>query len=323
MEGTEMLNNLTVRKPRRITNNRDVLDIVSEWINDLNLQVQAGEISITTAATYQRGMTRFLAWCDQTQVHTIDQETIKKWKASLKAYKANSINAWLSGVRAFFSWAKGKRMLVINPTDGVRGARRKDTSKKHKRETLTDQEVGRLLDQPDTSKPEGVRDLAWISLMLFTAMRTVEVQRAELKDLRTVGNKLVLDVTGKGHDEADDVVVVANPEAQANLSNWLAIRGNKPGPLFWSLSDRSRNQALSSQALRGLWLKYKTAAGIVGNKTAHSLRHTAITSAIRHGATPLQARQMARHKSLDTTMIYYHELDRLTNPAEGFITYDE
>jgi hypothetical protein len=37
----------------------------------------------------------------------------------------------------------------------------------------------------------------------------------------------------------------------------------------------------------------------------------------------MQARAMARHKSLDTTMVYYHELDRLSNPAEAFINYDD
>ena len=317
-----MLNNLTVRRPKDITAEKDVLQVVNAWKEALDLQVLAGDISETTASTYKRGVSKFLAWCDLVQIQDIDSDTIQHWKASLKAYKANTINAWLSGVRSFFAWSVGRRLLIVNPAEGVKGAKRKDTSKKHKREALTDAEVRRLLAQPDTKTAEGKRDLAWLSLMLYTGVRTVEIHRSQLKDLHTVGNQLVLDVTGKGHAEADEVVVIANPDAAEALASWLAVRGNRPGPLFWSLSDRSHGQILSLQALRGLWLKYKTKAGIVGNKTVHSLRHTAITSAIRHGATPLQARQMARHKSIDTTMIYYHELDRLSNPAESFITYD-
>lgn len=318
-----MINNLTVRRPKDITSEKDVLQVVQDWHTALKLQVDAGDISEMTAASYKRGVDKFLTWCDLVQIQDIDSDTIQSWKASLKGYKANTINAWLSGVRSFFGWAVGRRLMVVNPAEGVKGAKRKDTSKRHRREALTDKEVRRLLAQPDTSTTEGKRDLAWLSLMLYTGVRTVEIHRSQLKDLRTVGNNLVLDVTGKGHDEADDVVVIANPKAAEALATWIATRGNKPGPLFWSLSDRSRGQALSLQALRGLWLKYKSAAGIVGNKTVHSLRHTAITSAIRHGATPLQARQMARHKSIDTTMIYYHEIDRLTNPAESFISYDD
>ena len=65
-------------------------------------------------------------------------------------------------------------------------------------------------------------------------------------------------------------------------------------------------------------------AGVRGaGKTSHSLRHSAITSAIRHGAPLPKVQSMARHASLNTTMIYYHELDRVEDPAEGYVRYDE
>jgi site-specific recombinase XerD len=41
------------------------------------------------------------------------------------------------------------------------------------------------------------------------------------------------------------------------------------------------------------------------------------------GAPVQKVQSMARHKNIDTTMIYYHEVDRLTNPAEDFINYGE
>ena len=97
---------------------------------------------------------------------------------------------------------------------------------------------------------------------------------------------------------------------------------SKPEPLFVSFSNRSNGQGLSGGALR---LIVKTAyrqAGITSErKTAHSLPHTAITKAIQRGAKPIKVQSMARHKSLDTTMIYYHELDRLEDPAEDYIRY--
>jgi integrase len=68
---------------------------------------------------------------------------------------------------------------------------------------------------------------------------------------------------------------------------------------------------------------YFQAAGVHGNKTTHSLHHTAISKAILKGAPVQKVQSMARHKNIDTTMIYYHEVDRLTNPAEDFINYGE
>ena len=64
--------------------------------------------------------------------------------------------------------------------------------------------------------------------------------------------KITLDVTGKGHDEADELVVIDNPAAQNALYNWLARRGDQPGAIFTSLSDRSHGQPLSLQAIRAI-----------------------------------------------------------------------
>jgi integrase/recombinase XerD len=163
----------------------------------------------------------------------------------------------------------------------------------------------------------------WLSLMGYTAARTVEVNRVDLADMRTEKGRLVLYVIGKGHIEADAVIVVANHKAENALYDWLAIRGNQPGLLFTSLSDRSRGQRLGLRSLRGIVKDYFKAAGVRGNKTTHSLRHTAISKAILKGAPVQKVQSMVRHKNIDTTMIYYHEVDRLTNPAEDFIDYGD
>lgn len=61
-------------------------------------------------------------------------------------------------------------------------------------------------------------------------------------------------------------------------------------------------------------------AGIESERiTAHSLRHTAVTLALLAGATVQEAQAMARHSSINTTMIYAHNIDRLETPAEGRI----
>ena len=92
--------------------------------------------------------------------------------------------------------------------------------------------------------------------------------------------------------------------------------------LFLSLSNRSRGARLSTRAIRELVKeRYKKAGIFSENKTTHSLRHSAITSAIRGGATLLQVQAMARHASSDTTLGYIHEVNRMENPAEDLIRY--
>ena len=76
--------------------------------------------------------------------------------------------------------------------------------------------------------------------------------------------------------------------------------------------------------MRDIVKGYFDSAGVVGNKTTHSLRHTAITNALRHGV-PLTrvSKHLARHSSIDTTMVYVHEVDRMSDPVEDHIFYGE
>lgn len=313
---------LIVADRKAIERGADVRALAQEWTAHLATQARAGEIADATRKTYVIGLEKFLTWCARRQ--SVNDDAVREWIADERAHgrKPATVNTWLAGVRSFFAWAAGARRLSYNPTNGVKGAKRKGTRTKHAREALTDREVLRVLSAPDRKTNEGARDAAILSLMAYTAARTSDLQRADLADLKTKDNRLVLEVQGKGRQEKDEVLVIAHPEAEGALRDWLSVRGDTPGALFVSLSHRSHGARLSARAFRRLKDYFKV-AGVRGNKTLHSLRHTAITNAVRHGAPVQKVREMARHANLETTMIYYHETDRIENPAERFITYNE
>jgi integrase/recombinase XerD len=300
----------------------DVSQLLAQFALALDLRVRAGEIASNTALAYTRGADRFITWSNAQGLSTSLADTVREWKAALleKGTKPAAINTWLAGVRALFAWAHQSGLIAYNPASSIKGAQRKGTKKRHTRESLTDLEARRVLAMPDTGTKQGLRDCAILSLMLYTAIRGIELHRAELADLQTQGGKLVLMVQGKGHQEKDDFVVIAH--AEQALRDWLGVRGSKPGALFCSISNRSAGERLSLQALRALVKHYFSLAGVQGNKSTHSLRHTAISKAIAAGV-PLHkvSKGLARHASMDTTLIYVHELDRLTDPAESYITY--
>ncbi len=299
-----------------------IRDALEDWRAWLDLKVSAGDISQDTANTYQRGAAKFFNWLDD---RPVDGDTILLWLATMREAESKpaAINAWLGGVRSFTGWLADRKRISFNPAQGIRGAKRSGTKKRHIREALTDPEVIRLLEQPDRRTPEGMRDYALLIIQLYTAARGIELYRADVSDLRTQAGRMVLMVQGKGQTEKDEPLILVTEAAEA-VRDWLATHPNGRGALFVSLSNRSRGERLSRSATRAIVTHYFRRAGVVGNKTTHSLRHTAITKALRNGVSITRvSKQLARHANIDTTMIYVHEADRLDDPVEDHIFYGE
>ena len=165
-----------------------------------------------------------------------------------------------------------------------------------------------------------LRDLAYLLLKLKAGVRDIEVVRANVGHLRVLGDgQAELAVHGKGRDAADQTVLVT-PEALDALRAYLTARGvwDQPSvPLFVSHSDRSRDHRLTSRGLREIVRHRLDQAGLKSARvTGHSLRHTAATLALSHGASLERVQEMLRHASPTTTAIYAKRLDRVTGAAE-------
>jgi integrase/recombinase XerC len=207
-----------------------------------------------------------------------------------------------------FKWA-ATRGLYPNIADGVKGPRiRQDV---HHRDALAEDDCKRILDSIDRSTEVGKRDYAIFLLCLTCGLRTIELERAKIEDLRTVAGRCVLAVWGKGRDEKDALVNVEAPVEEV-IKDYLQVRpGARPGdPLFMSTSNRAKGRGITRQSLSRIIKGRLRAAGYDSPRiTAHSLRHTAITEYIKTGGTMQGGQRFARHASMNTTMVYFHDED--------------
>ena len=278
----------------------------------------------STPENYSWCVRKFSIWCRSRGLRLADvqQNTIEGFLSDLreKGYKPNSVRVFWKGLRAFYAWAADE-YNAPNPTAKLKGPR--VPAGIHSRDALTDEEMLALMATCGQDKI-GVRDRAIISLMAYSGLRQAEVHHSDLGDIETREGRAILWVMGKGHQGRDEYIVLSAPAENA-LREWLAVRpGPSSGPIFTALRhDQSmRQQRIGKQQIRHIVFMRLRMAGIRSpRKTTHSLRHSAITNAIRNGATPLQAMAMARHKDLRNTLIYYHESDRLQHPAEDLIVY--
>ena len=299
-----------------------VPDLINEW-----LHYEAGRgASDTTLTAYKKSIEVFRDWVIENGLQDpqiVKPSDVRNFKQGLSdQYAPQTVNLRLSGVRSFFRFLVNTDRLTANPAAEVQGMKRSKT-KRHKREELTSEEVRAVLTTCKDKSPQDKRDLAILTLMAYCGLRSIEINRANMANLKTENDRLVLEVQGKGYKEADEIVIIPRDQEQV-IHAWIAYRKtiSPDGPLFISMSNRTKGARLSLRGIRNLAKDRFKLAGVVGDKkSTHSLRHSAITNAIRNGASPMQVQAMARHASFDTTLGYIHAVNRIDNPAEDFIRY--
>ena len=298
--------------------------ILEDFVKNLDARQETKE-------TYLKGVRVFLNWCMDNKINEVERTTLIKYKHDLingyevkkggkiikiKPKKASSISMYITALKKLYKYLETKG--IKNIASDLKGSK---NTKGFKKDALTIDQARDILKSIDRSSNEGLRNYALIQLLLTTGLRTVEVERANIEDIRNIGNKSVLYVMGKGHDDKDEYVKLTYETLKA-INEYLATRNNinPKEPLFISFSDRSNGERLKTRSIRDIVKKIYRNVGLNSDRlTTHSLRHSAITFSLLGGATIQEAQQLARHTNINTTLIYAHNLDRLENKAEESI----
>jgi len=286
------------------------------------------DVAKSSRATYRRELRQFVDWLEKTGRSSRMGELTR---ADILAYKEDlmedlspyTVSGYLVAVRKLFSWLESQK-IYPNIAKDIKGAKK---PRGFRKDTLTKGQLRDVLQEIERERMQGLRDYALINLMARTGLRTVEISRAKVGDIRQEAGQAVLWVQGKGRDAKDEFVLLTE-ETERPLRKWIQARRDLFGPvaddqpLFCSLSNRSKGSSLSTRSISRIVKKRLRAVGLDDSKlTAHSLRHTAITMAIQGGASLEQTQAMARHSDPKTTMIYYHNLNRIKAGAEKCISF--
>lgn len=277
------------------------------------------DASKRTIETYAKGIRAFMGYVRDNEIISPAREHVLEWRDSLQTTcKATTVKTYLAGVRRFFSWA-AMRGLWEDICQGIKGVKIDGGFKK---DCLTTSQIRELLDSIDRSDIQGKRDYAMLTLMVTTGLRDIEVSRACIEDIRTVGDCKVLFIQGKGRAEKAEYVKLSPPVEKA-VRQWLVSRGKteKIAPLFCSISNHGYGSALTTRSISRIVKERLRSIGIDSDRiTAHSLRHSAATLNLLSGGTLEETQQLLRHSSIVTTMIYSHALERMNNNSENRIS---
>lgn len=273
-----------------------------------------------TIEAYTKNLRQLFNYFHMNGISRPQREDIIAFRDELKAsgHKPTTVQSYITAARLFFSWT-AQEGFYPNIADRIKGAK---LNRDHKKDYLTSRQVKEVLAHIDRATLQGKRDYAILFTMITCGLRTIEVSRANIEDLRTAGNDTVLYVQGKGREEKTEFIKVTAPAERA-IREYLKARGaaKQSEPLFASTSNNNKGQRMTTRSISALSKKSLQRAGYDSPRlTAHSLRHTAVTLSLLAGRDLAEVQQFARHANIATTMIYNHSLDMAKNGCSEAIT---
>jgi site-specific recombinase XerC len=162
-------------------------------------------------------------------------------------------------------------------------------------------EIGALLESCARDRsPAGARDAGILGLLYAAGLRAQEVADLDLASWNPTAGEL--DVQGKGRKHRR---AWARGGLALALEEWVAVRGRRPGPLFFPVDRRGKigTRRLSPQASRWVCQKRAASAG-VAHFSPHDLRRSFVSHLLEAGEDLSIASALAGHAGVETTAAY-------------------
>ena len=209
----------------------------------------------------------------------------------------------LSGIKSFFKYLLIEDLIKNDPAELL------ESPKKQRKlpDTLSYDEINRLIGAIDLSKPEGVRNKAILEVLYSCGLRVSELTELKLSNLYLEIE--FIKVLGKGSKER---LVPIGGEAIKALKIWTdqvrvhtLIKKGEEDIVFLN----RRGSRLTRVYIFMMIKQLAELAGIKKSISPHTLRHSFATHLVEGGADLRAVQEMLGHESITTTEIYTH-LDR-------------
>jgi integrase/recombinase XerD len=231
-----------------------------------------------------------------------DLQAFLKWIGSL-GMTASSQSRIVSGIRSFFKYCLQENLIKQDPSILL------ETPKMRRAlpDFLNVDEINRIIQAIDLSKPVGERNRAILETMYSCGLRVSELVNLRISSIYP--DLGFIKVTGKGDKER--LVPIGNTALKFisiyrdHVRVQARIKKGNEDILFLN----RRGAGLSRQMIFVLLKDLVREAGIKKIVSPHTFRHSFATHLVEGGADLRAVQEMLGHESITTTEIYTH-LDR-------------
>ncbi len=267
------------------------------------LSVEKG-LAANTLDSYGRDLNKYLHYLKQngiTDFAETGREEISRFLGVQRdmGLAPASVTRSLAAVRSFYQFLMKEQIIEVNPARELETPR----SEKQLPHVLSCDDVELLLEQPECGKVGGQRDRAMMEMLYATGIRVSELVSL---DINNVNIKMgFLRCIGKGSKER---MIPLGSVAIKSLQDYLK---NSRGKIIKNKEEKALflNQQGKRLTRQGFWKilkKYSLKAGINGDITPHTLRHSFATHLLENGADLRSVQEMLGHADISTTQIYTH-----------------
>jgi len=274
-------------------------NLLDQFIN--YIQVERG-LSNNTVEAYSRDLLLFFQFLEERELSLVkvSQDNLREYVSTLgTGLSTRSVARNISAIKTFFRFLVSEGKIKSSP------ARLLETPRISRRlpGPLSQQEVERLLSQPDPNSPKGQRDRAMFEVLYATGLRVSELVNLKASNINLEAG--YIRTVGKGSKER---IVPIGDKAMDAVKDYLSIgrfqvmKGRNSPYIFLNL----RGRPMTRQGFWKIIKKYGKEAGIKQKITPHSIRHSFATHLLEAGADLRSVQIMLGHADISTTQIYTH-----------------
>ncbi len=292
-------------------------EAIEKYLEYLELERNSSKLTIRNYRHYLGRFMQFSASQSPPLVNiaSFSTEVIRNYRLYLARFadekgmtlKRITQNYHLIALRALLRFLVRRGLSTTSP-DQVELGKAESRSLKF----LDREQVDRLLNMPEISTSQGMRDKAIMELLFSTGLRVSELVRLNRDSFNL--ERREFGVIGKGGRHR---VVFLSDSAASWLERYMKIRQDAYSPLFIRYAGKKTEEGRTGEGLRltartvqRIVEKYVKKARLPIKITPHGLRHSFATDLLSAGADLRAIQEMLGHKNISTTQIYTH----VTNP---------
>ncbi len=295
------------------TLNKPIKNCLSDFLDWL--EIEKG-LSSKTQENYSRFLEKFFEWLkfikeENLKPHELTPEHIWKYRLFLSRQylqkgknplKKSTQNYYLIALRSLLNYFAEKNILSL-PAEKIKLAKQREERIVN---FLNISQIKKLLETPDVTKKEGLRDRVILETLFSTGLRVAELVSLNINQLRRIKNpkqELEVSIIGKGGHPR---TVYFSRRVIVWLQKYLQSRRDQNKALFISYHGRKPLKRMTSRNVERLVKKYTELAGLPMTTTPHTLRHSFATDLLIKGVDLRTVQEFLGHKNIATTQVYTH-----------------